>query len=117
VRDRQEAVLSRSVEDGLEVSRRVSHFGRVQSDRYNPVPKRQRSAEGLHSCLRAEVPQETHDQLRGDTKLPFGVEKGTVYTRDHGLERYPSVGVGLRVEEDLDVAYGLLRDLSQIGPG
>src|SRR5438128_3799084 len=36
---------------------------------------------------------------------------------DHRLERYASIGVGLRIEEDLRVAHALGGGPRQVGPG
>src|SRR5919107_1130578 len=94
-------MLSRFVEDGLELLRRVPPLRGVEPDPDDPLPVRQRAVQGLHRFFGAEVPEETHYQGRGDAKPLPGVEHGAVYARNHRLEGHPSAGVGLRIVEDL----------------
>src|SRR5215210_2985447 len=110
-------MLSRFVEDGLELLRRVPHLRGVETDPDDPLPVRQRAVQGLHRFFGAEVSEETHYQGRGDAKPLPGVEHGVVYTHDHRLEGHPSAGVGLRIEEHLDTAHVLGGGFLQVGPG
>src|SRR5918998_607507 len=110
-------MLSRFVEDSLELLRRVSHLRGVESDPDDPLPVRQRAVQGLRRFVGAEVPEKTHYHGRGDAKPLPGVDHGAVYALDHSLERHPSAGVGLRIEEHLGSAHVLDGGFLQVGPG
>src|SRR5918998_103223 len=110
-------MLSRFVEDSLELLRRVPHLRGVESDPDDPLPVRQRAVQGLRRFFGAEVPEKTHYHGRGDAKPLPGVDHGAVYALDHRLERHPSAGVGLRIEEHLGAAHVLDGGFLQVGPG
>src|SRR5918995_614214 len=110
-------MLSRFVEDGFELPRRIPDLRGVEPDPDDPLPVRQRAVQGLRRFFGAEVPEETHYHGRGDAKPLLGVDHGAVYALDHRLERHPSAGVGLRIEEHLGAAHVLDGGFLQVSPG
>src|SRR5918994_3982582 len=110
-------MLSRFVEDGLELLRRGPHLRGVEPDPDDPLLLRQRAVQGLRRFFGTEVPEKTHYHGRGNAKPLPSVDHGAVYALDHRFERYPSAGVGLRIEEHLGAAHVLDGGFLQVGPG
>lgn len=72
--------------------------------------------ERRHRCVRAEVAEEAEQEVRRDVQLlPARIEGGSD-PGEHRLEGHASLGVNLRVEEDLGVDDVVLAGLQQIGP-
>jgi hypothetical protein len=67
----------------------VADLGGVQADADEVLPVGERRPQGLHRLRRSPVPQEAHDQVRGDPvrRLPFG--QRLRQPREHRLRRHP----------------------------
>ena len=89
----------------------------VQPDADEEVAIRQRLLQGFQGLLFAQVAQEAHDQGRADAQFGAGALTGAVQALDHDLERHASVGVRLRIEEQLGVHDVVRFGLEEVGPG
>src|SRR5260370_23998127 len=117
VRDCEQAGLTGAVVDLLELRGWMANLGRVETDRENPLAKRQRVGEGLNRRGSAKVPQETEDEPARDAKPRLAVLQSAMDAGDHRFERHAAIGVGLGIEEDLRVAHALGGGPREIRPG
>lgn len=81
------------------------------------VAERQGLVEGFLCLFLAEVAEEAEDQPVADAQLLLAVTQRGTDAGEHHLEGNAAVGVGLRVEERLDVDHVLRLALLQVGPG
>ncbi|MNM58562.1 hypothetical protein D3C81_697950 [compost metagenome] len=115
--DSDQAFAARTVEDALELARRVAFLRAVQAHGDECVAEGQGLIEGLLCFLFAEVAQETQDQPAADAQLFTTMPKRQADAIEHYLERDATIGVGLRVEERLGVNDVLRLAALQVGPG
>ena len=102
-------------EHALELRRRMALLRRVETDADDAIAPRQRLVErALGTCL-VEMAQERQDQRRGDAELALAVQKRTPQAVNHRLEGDAALGMALRIEEYLGVAYVLGGGAAQIG--
>ena len=92
----------------------LTHLGGVEPDAEDRVPVRERLLERRHRVVGRQIAQEAHDQVRADPELPR-LGQGPTDSAHHRLERDAARGMGLRVEEDLDVTNALCAGAGQVG--
>lgn len=98
-----------------ELHRRMSHLGGVEPHTDDPVEIRLGGLEGLESGLRGLVPQEAHDQLRGDAVRVLAAGQRPPQPLDDRPHLHAPRDVRLRVEEDLRVPHPLRGGPGEIG--
>ena len=113
VGDQPQAFGRRAPVHVLEQRRRVADLGRVEPDADELVAERQRGPQGVAGRVRAEVAQETQDQVGGQVSVG---ERGG-QPREHRPDRHPVAGVRLRVEEDLRPPHPGRGGPGQVGAG
>src|SRR5215210_3780094 len=101
----------------LVLYRRMAYLRGIEPDPDDPVPVRQRLAQGLRGLLGAEVPEEAQDQVRGYSEPSSAVEQAPANARDHRIEGHAPICVCMRVEEDFGVAHALRGGLLEVSPG
>ena len=101
--DGEEAFAAGAVEDPLELARRMPDFRAVEADGDEGVAERQRLVEGFLRLFLAEVAEEAEDQPMADAQQLLAVLQRGADAGEHHLEGNAAIGVGLRVEERLDV--------------
>ncbi len=104
------------VEDLRELLRRIPHLRGVQPHPRDPGPVGERSLQGRRRVLGREMPQEAHDEGRGDAQPLAGVGHGPVEPLHEGGEGDPPLGVRLRIEEDLCAPHVLTVHAEQVRP-
>src|SRR5262249_1596166 len=97
VRDRQQTPLSCPPADRLELRRRIAQLRRVESDRNEEMPERERLLERRHRVVRAEMAHEVEDEAPRDTPLPLRILERAGDAVHHYAERNAAIGVRLRV--------------------
>ncbi len=114
VSDCQQPLAPGTVEYGRELRWRVALFRRVEPHGDECVLVGQGRLQGPHRIRRAQVAQKTQDQMVRDTELclPFAQCAGDAL--QDRLEGNAALGVGLRVEENLNMDHALLMRLAQI---
>ncbi|MCY1442898.1 hypothetical protein D9M71_592870 [compost metagenome] len=115
--DGAETLRTRLVEHPLKLARRVADFRAVEADGDERIAERHGLLQGLERFFLGQMTEEAEDQPVADAQLLLAVPERGLDASDHHVEGNAAVGVGLRVEERLDVDYALRLALLQVGPG
>ena len=105
---------ARPLEHGGEFRRRMTSFGRIQTDGREQVLVGKCLLERAHGVRLAQIPQEAQDQPGTRPHGPLRLVERTANTGDDDLDFHAAPTVRLRIEEDLDVHDPLLLRLAQI---
>jgi hypothetical protein len=104
VRHRAEAVRARLRENFDELRRRVTDFGRVESDAQDVGAGGEHCVEGGHGRFGAVVAQDGDDQSCADPVTALGVVEGRRHTFEDSFEWDSAGDVCLWIEEDFGMA-------------
>lgn len=106
------------VEKGrLEQGGRVAQFRAAQAEAPDGPGLQIRQRRGVHclALVRGQVPQDAHDELRGEVEVCVGAGLRRLEAREDGRVRDPARRVGLRVEEDFGVRDPVGRGPREVG--
>ena len=117
VGDRRQPGRAGAAEHLAELARRVAALRGIEPHPRDPVAVGETRVEGVEGGRLVEVAEEAHDEPGGEPEPRFGFVEGAADPLDHGRERDPAVGVGLRVEEDLGVAHVVGAGAREVGGG
>ena len=107
VGDGSEAGAGGAVEHLAELLRGMTHLSGIETDAEDHVPVRERLLERRHRVIGRAIAQEAHDEVRCHPEFSRLGQRRTDSAHD-GFELHAASGMGLRVEEDLDVTNALL---------
>ena len=114
VSDGHQAGIARPGEYPFELARRMAHFRGIQPHPGDAVAVRHGLVQGAKGVILVEMPQETHDQPRGNAELPLALPKRLPDAVQHRLEGHAAPGVALGVEENLGMHHPVAVDPAQI---
>lgn len=115
VGDGLEALFAGPGEDRLELGRRMALFTGIEANGDDPVAVGHRLRQCFEGLVLIEVAKETEDQVGADPPLVGARSQRLRNTIDDGCEGNAAARVGLRIEEDLDVADVLVMGPFQVG--